>query len=133
MRGPFAELEMALVHERDIADVATRVLLADGHANRHAGARYVLTGPEALTQAEQARRIGAAIGRPVRYEEVPPDVARERMVRSGVPAAFVETNLRFQAGLIGLPTEVSPAIQQVTGRPARTFDEWAAEHAADFR
>ncbi|MFE6270215.1 NAD(P)H-binding protein [Streptomyces goshikiensis] len=129
VRGPYARAEMALIHERDIADVATRVLLTDGHV----GARYVLTGPEPLTQAEQVRRIGEAVGRPVRYEEVPPDVAREEMIRDGIPAEFAEMTLRFQAGLIGVPTEISPAVEEITGRPARTFDQWAAERAADFR
>jgi uncharacterized protein YbjT (DUF2867 family) len=128
VRGPFAEAEMAPIDERDIADVATRALLADGHV----GAKYVLTGPESLTQAEQARRIGEALGRPVRYEEVPPEVARERMIRDKVPADLVEMTLRFQAELVGVPAEISPTVEEVTGRPARTFGQWAADHVADF-
>ncbi|MFG2714512.1 hypothetical protein ACGFX2_28755 [Streptomyces goshikiensis] len=129
MRGPYARAEMAPIHERDIADVATRVLLTDGDA----GADYVLTGPEPLTQAERVRRIGSAVVRPVRYEEVPPDVAREQTIRDGAPAGLADTTLRFQAGLIGVPTEISPAVEEITGRPARTSDQWAAERAADFR
>lgn len=129
VRGPYADAEMALIHERDIADVVVRVLLTDGHA----GARYVLTGPESLTQAEQVRRIGAVIGRPVRYEELPPDAAREQMVRHGIPADFADMSLRFQAGLVGAPTEISPRVEELTGHPARTFDRWAADHVAGFR
>ncbi|WP_435974241.1 NAD(P)H-binding protein [Streptomyces sp. Qhu_M48] len=129
VRGPFAGAEMALVHERDIADVAARALLTDGHV----GAKYVLTGPESLTQAEQVRRIGLALGRPVRYEESAPEVAREQMIRNNVPAAFVDMLLTFQAGLVGVPAEVTRTVEEVTGSPARTFDQWAAEHAADFR
>ncbi|WP_330290092.1 SDR family oxidoreductase [Streptomyces sp. NBC_00576] len=129
VRGPYAEAEMALIDERDIADVATRMLRTDGHV----GAKYVLTGPEPLTQTEQARRIGEAIGRPVRYEEVPPAVAREQMIRNRVPADLADMTLRFQAGRAGVPAEISPTVEEVTGRPARTFDQWAADHAADFR
>ncbi|MCP3821472.1 NAD(P)H-binding protein [Streptomyces sp. A3M-1-3] len=127
--GPYAGAEMALIHERDIADVAAQALLTD----RHVGAKYVLTGPESLTQAEQARRIGMAVGRPVRYEQVPPDVAREQMIQSRIPADFVDMNLTFLAELVGVPTEISPAVEQITGHPARTFDQWAADHADDFR
>ncbi|MFJ8657770.1 SDR family oxidoreductase [Streptomyces sp. NPDC093795] len=129
VRGPYAEAEMAPIHERDIADVAARVLLTDGHA----GAKYVLTGPESLTQAEQARRIGAAVGRPVRYEELAPEVAREQMIRDQVPAEFADMLLDFQAGLVGVPADVTATVEEVTGHPARTLDEWAADHAADFR
>ncbi|MGW0702203.1 SDR family oxidoreductase [Streptomyces sp. NPDC002867] len=129
VRGPYASVEMALIDERDIADVAARALLTDGHA----GARYHLTGPEPLTQAEQARRIGAAVGRPVRYEEVSPATARERMLRDGVPAELADMSLRFHAGRVGVPAEISPTVEEVTGRPARTFDQWAADHAAGFR
>lgn len=129
VRGPYAEAEMALIHERDIADVATRVLLTDGHA----GEKYVLTGPESLTQAEQARRIGAALGRPVRYEQVPPDVARAEMIQNHVPAEFADMSLTFQAGLVGVPTEISPVVEKITGHPARSFHQWAADHVAEFR
>lgn len=128
VRGPYAEAEMALIHERDIADVAARALLTDGHV----GARYSLTGPESLTQAEQVRRIGEALGRPVRYEELSPRVAREQLIENRVPADFVDMLLAFQAGLVGVPTEISPTVEEVTGHPARTFDQWAADHVADF-
>lgn len=129
VRGPYAGAEMALVHERDIADAATRVLLTDGHE----GAAYVLTGPESLTQAEQARRIGEAIGRPVRYEELPLAAARAQMIADGVPPSFADMSLTFQAELVGVPAAISADIEMLTGHAARGFGRWAAEHAADFR
>ncbi|MEU9310355.1 SDR family oxidoreductase [Streptomyces sp. NPDC048256] len=129
VRGAYAGAEMSLIHERDIADVAARVLLTEGHA----GAKYVLTGPESLTQAEQARRIGEAVGRPVRYEELTPEAAREQMIENRVPAEFADMLLTFQAGLVGVPADVSPGVEEITGRPARTFDQWCADHVADFR
>ncbi|WP_439673686.1 SDR family oxidoreductase [Embleya sp. MST-111070] len=57
-----------MVHPGDIAAVAVRVLTEDGHA----GAGYVLTGPDVLARADQVAMIGAAIGRPLRFEPVPP-------------------------------------------------------------
>jgi uncharacterized protein YbjT (DUF2867 family) len=44
----------SLIHEKDIAAVAVRALTEGGHA----GAKYVLTGPETLTQVEQVHAIG---------------------------------------------------------------------------
>jgi uncharacterized protein YbjT (DUF2867 family) len=61
VRGPYGEAARSLIDERDIAAVAVRALTEGGHA----GKTYVLTGPETVTQAEQVRIIGEAIGRPV--------------------------------------------------------------------
>ena len=47
VRWPYGQAARSLIHERDIAAVAIRALTDDGHA----GARYVLTGPETLTAA----------------------------------------------------------------------------------
>jgi uncharacterized protein YbjT (DUF2867 family) len=67
-RAPYGAARRSLIHEADIAAVAVRALIEDGQA----GTKHVLSGPEALTQVEQARAIGEAIGHPVRFEETPP-------------------------------------------------------------
>lgn len=129
VRWPFANATRSLVHERDLAAVGARALLEDGHA----GKRHVLTGPEALTQAEQARSIGEGIGRPVRFEEVPPQDAREWMRAAGWSESLVEPVLEAWGGLVANPEPVTTTVQDITGTPARTLREWAADHAADFR
>ncbi|MBN6051126.1 nucleoside-diphosphate sugar epimerase, partial [Nonomuraea sp. RK-328] len=110
----------------NVAAVAARVLAGDGHA----GATYVLTGPEVIGRADQVRAIGEAIGRPVRFEGVPLEEARARMLADGRPPALVEallaaTGTRPRSGL------VTSAIEELTGAPARTFGQWAADHADD--
>ena len=60
VRWPCMDAPTAPIHEGDVARVAVRALTEDGHA----GAEYVLTGPQSLTQAEQVRVVGEAIGRP---------------------------------------------------------------------
>ena len=62
VRWAYGEAARSLIHERDIADVAVRALTD----RRHAGAKYVLTGPESITQADQARTIGEVTSLPVR-------------------------------------------------------------------
>ena len=54
VRWPYAAAPTAPIHERDIAAVAVRALCEDGHA----GAEYVLTGPQSLSQSEQVSTIG---------------------------------------------------------------------------
>ncbi|MEO3871109.1 NAD(P)H-binding protein [Nonomuraea sp. B12E4] len=128
VRAPYAGAARSLIHEADIAAVAALALTEEGHAGRS----YVLTGPAVLTQAEQVRLIGAAIGRELRFDEQPREEARAQMVAAWGEPAFVDQSLDYWAGLVDEPEPVSPAVQEVTGRPARTFQEWAEDHAADF-
>ncbi|KUL46017.1 nucleoside-diphosphate sugar epimerase [Streptomyces sp. NRRL F-4489] len=127
VRGPDIAAT-AVVHERDIAAVARRVLTEDGHE----GATYVLTGPEVLSRAEQVRAIGEAIGRPVRFESVPVAVARQRMLADGRPPVLVEA-LLASAESRSRSDVVTSTVEGLTGAPARSFRTWAEEHADIFR
>lgn len=128
IHGPYAGATMAPIHEADIADVAVPALLEPGHA----GAVHVLTGPQSLTHAEQAAIIGEVLGRPVRYQEIPPEAARAAMLAQHVPAPIADTLLALQGDRIGVPAPVTGEVEKLTGRPARTFAEWVADRRADF-
>lgn len=123
VRWPYGRAARSLIHERDIADVAVRALTEGGHA----GARYVLTGPDALTQTEQVAVIGEAIGRPVRWEELSREGAEGRL--AGV---VPDTALDTWAAFVEDPEVVTSTVQEVTANPGRTFAQWAREHAAEF-
>jgi uncharacterized protein YbjT (DUF2867 family) len=129
VRWVYGKAARSLIHERDIADVAVRALTE----GQHAGARYVLTGPEAITQADQARIIGEATGLPVRWAEADPDQIREQFVASTGDPAFADHALAYWASLIEQPEQVTHTVEQLTGAPARTFRDWAREHAGEFR
>src|ERR1700733_8041800 len=79
VRWPYLAAPTAPIDERDIAAVAVRALFEDGHA----GAEYVLTGPESLSQREQLSAIGRAIERSLRIEEISPDEARRELLTIG--------------------------------------------------
>jgi uncharacterized protein YbjT (DUF2867 family) len=128
VRWPYGAAATAPIHERDIADVAVRALTEEGHGR----ARYVLTGPESLTQAEQVRTIAEAIGRPLRFEEISPEAAREEMLAL-MPPSIVGMLLDIWAKLADEPAPVAATVAEITGAPARTFREWAIDHAEDFR
>jgi uncharacterized protein YbjT (DUF2867 family) len=129
VRWPYGEAARSLIHERDLAAVAVRVLTEPGHA----GARYVLTGPQAVTQADQVRAIGAAIGRPLRWQELSREAARQKLADAFGDSAFADRALDTWAGFVSRPEPVTQTVADVTGAPARTFSEWAADHAGDFR
>jgi uncharacterized protein YbjT (DUF2867 family) len=128
VRGPYGQAAGAPIHEADLAAVAV-VALTSGE---HAGAKYRLTGPESLTHVEQVQIIGQAIGRPLRYEELSPEVARQE-ISQRVPPPVVATLFDVWASSVGKRAPVTNTVEQVAGRPARTFAQWAADHAADFR
>jgi uncharacterized protein YbjT (DUF2867 family) len=128
VRWPCMEAPTAPIHERDIARVAVLALLENGHA----GAEYVLTGPQSLTQAEQIRAIGEAIGRPLRPVDITPDEARRELVPP-FPLGAMNMLLDAWGAAAGQPALVTSTFEEITGAPPRTFREWAEDHAADFR
>jgi uncharacterized protein YbjT (DUF2867 family) len=107
--------------------VAVRALCGEGHHGRD----YVLTGPESLTQREQVAIIGDAIGRSLRFDVVSPESARRELLDRW-PGQVADMLLRAYAAAVECPALVTSTIQAVTGQPARTFRDWARDHASDF-
>ncbi|TMR33665.1 NAD-dependent epimerase/dehydratase family protein [Nonomuraea zeae] len=158
VRGAYGAVPMAMLHERDIAAVAARALTAPDPAGTapdragaspgragaspgravaspgYDGARLVLTGPQVLTQAEQVRIIGEALGRPLRWQELTRAEERRRLLADGsFPDSFADALLDGYARMFdGPPPALTTTVEEVTGRPARTFAQWARDHAADF-
>jgi uncharacterized protein YbjT (DUF2867 family) len=128
VRWPYLSVPTAPIHECDIAAVAVRALCDDGHA----GAEYVLTGPQSLTQLEQLTTISTVIGRSLRTEEISPDEARRELLTIG-PLPAVNMLLAAWQAAMSQPAHVTATAAQVTGAPARTFLEWATDHAAAFQ
>jgi uncharacterized protein YbjT (DUF2867 family) len=127
VRWPYGAAETAPIDERDIAALAARALYQDGHA----GGDYVLTGPESLSQAEQVSIIAETIGRPIRFEELSPDEFR-RETEGRWPPPVVNMLLNAWGAAIGQPAFVTSTVADILGRPARTFRQWAADHADAF-
>lgn len=128
VRVAYPQSRGAPVHEADIADVAVAALVEDGHA----GAVYGVSGPETLTQREQVRAIGTGIGRDLGFEEVSPAQARDDMLRIGFPPGIADYVLGFQEKWVTSPAPVYPTVERLTGRPARSLAEWAADHVPAF-
>lgn len=131
VRAPYGASACPLIHEADIGAVAAHALSEEGHAGR----RYVLTGPESVTQAEQAAAIGRAIGRDVRFVELTAyewRASASAFLRPGI----IDDLLRYWSETAADPSttqRVSSIVEQITGRPGRTVTQWAVDHAADFR
>jgi len=129
VRGPYASFAEAPIHERDLAGVGARALRTDALVGR----RLELTGPQSLTHQQMVAIIGEVLGRPLRYQELPPEAARQGMVAQGLPEPFVQALLARYARGVGQAAPVSGEVEKLLGRPARTYARWAADHAAAFR
>lgn len=118
----------AMVHEADIGAVAVAALLGKGDIGDEA-----LTGPEALTPAERVRILSEATGRKIELIVLTSDEARTFYREQGMDEEMLEFLLELRLNPPEIGMRVSPTVERVTGRPARTFAEWAAENAEAFR
>ncbi len=127
--APMKDGRISAVDVRDIAEVAAAVLTEDGHE----GKTYVLTGPEAISYADAARALSEVLGRTVSYVDVPPDAARQGMVDAGLPSWLAsEMVALYEIFAAGYAADVSPAVEEITGSPGRTFARFAQDHADRF-
>lgn len=128
--APFAGIRTAAIDPADVAACAAAVLLEDGHDGR----AYPLTGPDLVSARDQAVVLGEVLGREISISEIPPQAARQRMIQAGIPAQITDAVLATAARAgAGPGILVQPAVRQLTGRPPRTFRDWAARHAGAFR
>ncbi|MFB7663668.1 NAD(P)H-binding protein [Kitasatospora sp. NPDC056138] len=131
VRGPYPEAVAAPVHEADLAAVTARALL--DRTGAHLGTAPYVTGPQATTPAAQVATIGHALGRELRFEKVTVEAAVGALTSQGVPGVVAAELVDYLAASVGTEPLVTDEVQRITGRPARTFEEWARDHADDFR
>jgi uncharacterized protein YbjT (DUF2867 family) len=129
VRWPYGAAARSLIDERDIAAVAVRALIEDGHV----GKTYVLSGPEVLTQIEQLEAIGEAIDRSLRWEEISREEARPELIAAFGEEAFADSALDAWARFVAAPERTTQTVKEITGSPAHTLRDWATHHADDFR
>jgi uncharacterized protein YbjT (DUF2867 family) len=126
--APFADVAVSVIDPRDIAAVAARALTAgdlDGRTLR-------LSGPEALRPADRLRVLGEVLGRDLTLRAQSDDEARAEM-RASMPEPYVDAFLAFFVDGTIDETTVHPTVEELLGRPPRTFRAWADEHAGAFR
>ncbi|MEV4471022.1 NAD(P)H-binding protein [Nonomuraea salmonea] len=124
----FGDVPIASIDPADIAAVAVKALLEPAHEGR----AYSLSGPEALLPAERLHILGRALDRDLRFEALTDEEAWTRMSAT-TPIAYVQAFFSFYRGHIIDETTVHPTVENLTGRPPRTFTQWATTHAPAFR
>jgi uncharacterized protein YbjT (DUF2867 family) len=118
----------AFVDAADIAAAAAETLLNPG---AHAGTRYALTGPKAITFHDVAATIAAVSGQPVGYKDIDQEAWISGAITAGVPADYA-VMLRWLTGAIiaGDGSQPTGDIETVTGKPPASFEAFARRNAA---
>ncbi|MGW7680422.1 NmrA family NAD(P)-binding protein [Kribbella sp. NPDC054772] len=126
VRVQFPDVPISTIHPLDIGDVAARALQGE-----HDGEVLRLTGPVALTPVEQVAIVGAGIGRALTAYPMSRQETHDELF-----AAMPEPYARAIEGFFGDgtvdETTVNDTVEQVTGHPARTLEQWVQENAARF-
>ncbi|MFD8575803.1 NmrA family NAD(P)-binding protein [Streptomyces virginiae] len=128
--GAMGEAPCNYIDCRDIADVAAAALTRPDIA----GGTYALTGPEAVTHGELARRISILTGHRIRYVNLAPDELRDHLVRSArMPAWLADHVTEIQQLAVARPEHPNDTVSRILGRPPRTLDAFLHEHRHNFR
>lgn len=127
--GSADEGKVAFIDSRDTAAVAVAALTVSGHE----GKEYQLSGPEALTFAEAAQRIGQGLGRDIHYVNLPEQDFQQALIGGGVPAEFTDIFLQINRNAReGNLSKVTDTVATLTGQSARTLEAFAHDYAGMF-
>jgi uncharacterized protein YbjT (DUF2867 family) len=119
-----------MVDARDVGAVAAEIAASP---SAHAGKTYWLTGPELISNYDVAAVLSDLLGRAVTYAELSFEENRDAMIRAGVPAPVAEMNAQaFSLTADGDAEWVTDDVPAILGRPARSFGQFAADHATAF-
>jgi uncharacterized protein YbjT (DUF2867 family) len=127
---PTGDGRWAAIDPVDIAAVAVKALTGTGHESKG----YTLTGPESLNGAGYAAKLSSVLGKPVKFVDVPPEAARDVMLKSGMPPVYVDALLDLLAFMkAGKADLVTDTVEKVTERKAGTFEAWVRRNIAAFQ
>jgi NAD(P)H dehydrogenase (quinone) len=130
IRLPFGDGRTSPVDASDVADVIAAVL---ANPSAHIGHVYELTGPRSQTLHELAAEYAKALGRPIRYVDVPYEPWYQDLRRRGLPDHVVEhvaTMARLHAQ--NRYDRLTSDVERITGHPATTATDFVSRHASPF-
>lgn len=117
------------VDSRDVASVACAVLTQSGHE----GKVYEVTGPEAHTIGDMVQVLARALGKPLRYVNVPAFLAAIWLRRFGMSPELVKGLMETLGALRRNEyAYVTDTVERVGGAKPRTFEAWCRENIGEF-
>ncbi len=127
--APMGDGRISFVDVRDIAAVAAEVLEEHGHA----GKEYEVTGGEALSYADVAEQLSFVLGKPVEYDDVPPETTRKALIDAGLPEWNADGILELYASWkFNSHIEIADTVPKIARKDPTTFLEFARDYAPLF-
>jgi uncharacterized protein YbjT (DUF2867 family) len=128
---PLEDAKVSLVDVRDIAAVAVKSLTdEDLHKNK----TYLITGPEALSYHQVAEILSNRIGRKINYVNISDEEARAAMKEIGLSDWLINTVSELSDYFRkGKASEISSAVEEVTGNKPISFSQFANDYVDAFR
>jgi uncharacterized protein YbjT (DUF2867 family) len=123
---------VSLIDTRDVANVAYAVL--DEGASTHAEKAYRLTGPEAVSMHDIAKRLSALLDITVEYHDRTIAEQTAQLTADGLPTFVVDVLLGVDQSIRdGWHAEPTTTVADLTGTAPRPVDDWLRDHLAQFR
>jgi len=128
---PLEDAKVSLIDVRDIAAVAVKSLTdEDLHKNK----TYLITGPEALSYHQVAEILSNRIGRKINYVNISDEEARAAMKEIGLSDWLINTVSELSDYFRkGKASEISSAVEEVTGNKPISFSQFANDYVDAFR
>ncbi|HAS1000523.1 TPA: SDR family oxidoreductase [Enterobacter cloacae] len=102
--------------------LAAATVLAGTETGKHT---YTLSGTKALTKAEVASAVSAAIGKPIEVVQVPLEGLVQGMVQAGLPEPLARVFASFDTNTeAGRVAQVTGDFERITGRQPQSFEAW---------
>ncbi|TNE89600.1 MAG: SDR family oxidoreductase [Deltaproteobacteria bacterium] len=121
---PAGDGKTPFIASTDIGASAAKALLGDD-----SGEAWTLTGPELLDHAEVAEKLTDALGKPVRYIDVPEQGWASSLQEAGMPPLAIDVLVGLYQGVRAHAFEqVTDTVPAVLGRSPVGFDQWSRDH-----
>lgn len=109
-------------------------VLTSNKDGRYIGKAYDITGPEAISYECAARILSEQVGKKISYVSISEADARNTMKRIG----WDEFNINYLIELYGIirmgyRSQVSSAVEDITGKKPISFSQFAKDYAGAFR
>ncbi|MEA5625446.1 SDR family oxidoreductase [Nostoc sp. UHCC 0251] len=121
---PAGNGKTSFIDVRDVAAVAVRTLIEDGHQ----GKAYALTGAEALTYYEVADIFTSVLGKRVRYNPSLLNFVRQ-MRSKRLPIGFILVMVAiYTSARLGLAGKITPDTEQLLNRSPLTIRQYIEDY-----
>lgn len=140
---PPGDAKVSFVDVRDVAAVATELLLTEGNGSgqQHDNNAYDITGPEVLSYSQAAEILSKETGRKISYTETLEEDVRKGMKAIGMEDWYIDAMMEFYNNALELYninmgewwSRVTTVAEQITGRKPISFGQFAKDYADAFR